>query len=167
MPAPSLTVQLFGPLQVLLDGAPLPRLRTRSIEWLLALLVLRHGRAVDRSWLAGTLWPDSDESQALHNLRAALVHLRKALGPERARLQSPTRDTLLIALAGAEVDLVRFDAAMKAGDEASLRNAVELSTRPLLEGCLEAWVLPEREHREQAGRAALGPVAEAADPPSD
>jgi DNA-binding SARP family transcriptional activator len=81
MPPPSLTVQLFGPLRVLIGGEPLPRLRTRSIEWLLALLVLRHGRAVDRSWLAGTLWPDSDESQALHNLRDALVHLRKALGP--------------------------------------------------------------------------------------
>src|SRR5207245_2883583 len=107
MPAPSPTVQLFGPLRVLIGGAPMPRLRTRSIEWLLALLVLRHGRAVDRSWLAGTLWPESDESQALHNLRDALVHLRKSLGPERARLQSPTRDTLLIDPAGAEVDRVQ------------------------------------------------------------
>src|SRR3989442_8267705 len=106
----ALSIQLFGPLRVLIAGEPLPRLRTRSVEWLLALLVLRHGRAVDRSWLAGTLWPESDQSQALHNLRDALVHLRKALGPERARLQSPTRDTLLLDLAGAEADLVRFDA---------------------------------------------------------
>jgi DNA-binding SARP family transcriptional activator len=41
----------------------MPRLRSRSIEWLLALLVLRQDRAVDRSWLAGTLWPGSDESK--------------------------------------------------------------------------------------------------------
>jgi predicted ATPase/DNA-binding SARP family transcriptional activator len=160
---PSLTVQLFGPLRVLIGGEPLPRLRTRSVEWLLALLVLRHGRAVDRSWLAGTLWPESDENQALHNLRDALVHLRKALGPESARLQSPTRHTLLLDLTAAEVDVVRFDAAVKAGDEASLRGAVELSTRPLLEGCLEAWVLPEREHREQACLMALEALAEAAE----
>ena len=129
--------------------------------------MLRHGRAVDRSWLAGTLWPESDESQALHNLRDALVHLRKALGPERARLQSPGRDTLLLDLTGAEVDVVRFDAAMKAGDEDSLRCAVELYTRPLLEGCLEAWVFPEREHREQACLTVLETLAESAEQRGD
>src|SRR5215831_18702273 len=86
---PPLTLHLFGPLRVLVRGEPMLPLRTRSVEWLLALLVLRHGRAVDRSWLAGTLWPESDESQARHNLRDALVHLRKALGPASSRIQSP------------------------------------------------------------------------------
>ena len=38
MPPPSLTVQLFGPLRVLLSGEPLPRVRACSIERLLALL---------------------------------------------------------------------------------------------------------------------------------
>src|SRR5678815_590670 len=124
MSAPPLTIHLFGPTRILVDGEPLPRLRTRSVEWLLALLVLRYGRAVDRSWLAGTLWPDSEESRALSNLRDALMHLRRALGSEGTRIQSPTRDTLTLDLAGAEVDVVRFDAAMRAGDEASLHSAV-------------------------------------------
>src|SRR5579871_1510011 len=113
MPTAALTIYLFGPLRVLVGDEPLPRVPTRSIEWLLALLALRHGRAVDRSWLAGTLWPDSSESQALHNLRDILVHLRKALGSEGVRVQSPTRDTLTLDLEGAEVDVVRFDRAMK------------------------------------------------------
>jgi hypothetical protein len=38
---PPLTIQLFGPLRVTGGGEPLPRLRTRSVEWLLALLTLR------------------------------------------------------------------------------------------------------------------------------
>src|SRR5258708_4311932 len=97
---PSLAIHLFGPLRILLHGEPLPRVRTRSIEWLLALLVLRHGRTVERAWLAGTLWPDSREEQALHNLRDDLVHLRKALGSERDRLQSPSRSTLTLDLTG-------------------------------------------------------------------
>ena len=81
MPAPPpLTIQLFGPMRALVHGEPIPRGRTRSVEWLLALLTLRHERAVERSWLAGTLWPDSQETQALHNLRDVLVHLRKATG---------------------------------------------------------------------------------------
>src|SRR5678815_4592220 len=73
MPTVPLTIQLFGPLRVLVQGEPMPRVPTRSVEWLLALLTLRHGRTVDRSWLAGTLWPDSEQSQALHNLRDMLV----------------------------------------------------------------------------------------------
>ena len=35
---------------------------------------------VDRSWLAGMLWPDSLEEQSLCNLRRALTDLRSALG---------------------------------------------------------------------------------------
>src|SRR5436305_5890554 len=106
----SLTIHLFGPLRVLINGDLMPRVPTRSVEWLLALLVLRHGRTVDRSWLAGTLWPESDERQARENLRHDLVVLRKALGEESDRIQSPTRDTLSLDLTGAEVDLLQFDA---------------------------------------------------------
>src|ERR1051326_6610482 len=103
MSSSSLVIHLFGPLRVLVHGEPLPRVRTRSVEWLLALLILRHDRAVERSWLAGTLWLDSEEGQALRNLREDLVRLRKALGPECGRLQSPSRDTLLLDLDGVEV----------------------------------------------------------------
>src|SRR5947209_12048646 len=61
--APPLTIHLFGPFEVRVSGVLLPRLRTRKGQWVLALLALRHGCDVERSWLAGTLWPDSDESR--------------------------------------------------------------------------------------------------------
>ncbi|HZT42417.1 MAG TPA: BTAD domain-containing putative transcriptional regulator [Chthonomonadaceae bacterium] len=162
MPTPALSISLFGPLRVLVGEEPLPRVPTRSVVWLLALLVLRHGRAVERSWLAGTLWPQSEERQALNNLRNDLVYLRKALGHESARLQSPTRDTLRLDLDGAAVDLIAFDQAIQAGDEGSLQRAVALYTGPLLEGCYEEWIILERESREQAVLAALETVAERA-----
>jgi non-specific serine/threonine protein kinase len=162
MLTPSLSIHLFGPLQVLVGEEPWPRVPTRSIEWLLALLVLRHGRAVERSWLAGTLWPESQERQALNNLRNDLVHLRKALGDQRERLRSPTRNTLLLALDGAEVDLIAFDQAMQAGDEGSLKRALALYTGPLLEGCYEEWVTLERDSREQACLTALETLAQRA-----
>src|SRR5215813_10876451 len=133
MPTPLLKIRLFGPLCVLVQERVLPRMRARSVEWLLALLVLHHGRSLDRPWLAGSLWPDSEESQALHNLRDNLVHLRKALGSESGRIQSPTRDTLILDLEGVEVDLLHFDVAIKAGEEETLRKAVEVYTGPLLE----------------------------------
>jgi len=112
MSAPPLTIHLFGPFRVLVHGEPLPRVRTRSVEWLLALLALRHGRTVSRSWLAGTFWPESEESQALQNLRSNLMWLRQALGPEAQRIQSPSRDTLTFDLEGADIDIVRFERAM-------------------------------------------------------
>ena len=155
MSSRSLTIHLFGSLQILVDEEPLPRLRTRSVEWLLALLVLRHPRVVDRSWLAGTLWPDTEEAKALHNLRNALVHLRKALRHAGERIQSPTRDTLILDLEGVEADVVLFDRAILVGDTESLRAAVALYTGPLLEGCYEEWVILERENRVQAFQAAL------------
>ena len=40
----SLTIRLFGPLDVRCGGHPLPRLRSRKGEWLLALLILRDDR---------------------------------------------------------------------------------------------------------------------------
>src|SRR5437763_14082292 len=76
--APPLTIQLFGPFEVRGNGRPLPRLRYRKSQSALALLALRHGAEVERDWLVGLLWPESDGSQALRN---CLTELRRALGP--------------------------------------------------------------------------------------
>jgi predicted ATPase/DNA-binding SARP family transcriptional activator len=160
MAPPPLTIHLFGPLRVTVAGESMPRVRTRSVEWLLALLTLRHGSAVSRSWLAGTLWPESSGSQALENLRADLVRLRKALGPESSRLQSPARDSLTLDLTGAVVDVLQFDRAIQAGDEESLQGAVAVYTAPLLEGCLEEWAFTERTARAEQLLTALETLAE-------
>src|SRR6476659_2156077 len=70
-----LVIRLFGPFDVQVQGRPLPSLRTRKGQWLLALLVLRHGRHGERAWLAGVLWAESSERQALANLRLSLSDL--------------------------------------------------------------------------------------------
>ncbi|HRF59666.1 MAG TPA: tetratricopeptide repeat protein [Fimbriimonadaceae bacterium] len=158
----SLEIQMLGPFRALVHGEPMPRLRTRSIEWLLALLALRGGRAVDRSWLAATLWIDSGEGQSLRNLRDALVHLRRALGPEGARIESPSRDQLLLNLEGATVDVLEFDRLAKIGDEASWQAMVDLYRGVFLEGCQEEWVWIERTPRELTFLAALEELADRA-----
>src|SRR5713226_9007958 len=73
---PPLAIDLFGTFSVRRDGGPLPPLRTRKGGWLLAILTLRHGRGVERTWLAGTLWPESRDSRALFYLRRELAQLR-------------------------------------------------------------------------------------------
>ncbi len=160
--SPSLTIHLFGPMQVLAHGLPLPRLRSRKALWLLALLTLRHGRAVEREWLAGTLWPDTDTGRAFTNLRANLSELRGALGDQGVRLQSPGRHTLSLNLADANVDILAFDAAIRSQKPDALKQAVELYRGPLLEDCAEEWIGQERNAREQDCLRALQTLADRA-----
>jgi non-specific serine/threonine protein kinase len=126
---------------------------------LLALLALRHGDEVERAWVAGTLWPDSPEAAALANLRNSLTDLRQALGPEAARLRSPTSHTLGLDLAGAAVDVIAFDQAIQGGDAPALETAVGLYRGPLLEGWTEEWVFQERQARLEAYLTALETLA--------
>jgi DNA-binding SARP family transcriptional activator len=157
--ASPLSIRLFGPFEVRLNGTPLPRLHSRKGEWLLALLTLRHGGDVARAWLAGTLWPDSSQSRALGNLRNALTDLRQALGTEAHRLHSPTPHTLSMDLSGAEVDVVAFDRCVTQDDAAALEQAIGLHEGVLLEGCEEEWVFQERQQREQVVLQALETLA--------
>jgi non-specific serine/threonine protein kinase len=158
-PIPALQLQLFGSLCVRVEGSPLPRFHNRKSLWLLALLILKHPRPVERTWLAGALWPDSDHAPSLKNLRNTLAELRHALGLQHYRLQSPTPGTLHLDLTGVEADLVTFDAAVKRGDPVSLKAAVSLYQGPLLEGCEEEWIVLEREQRQQACLEALEALA--------
>jgi DNA-binding SARP family transcriptional activator len=154
-----LTLRLFGPFEALVNGEPLPRLHSRKGPWLLALLALRSGAAVDRTWLAATLWPDSFPPQAAVSLRGTLADLRRALGPEAARIRAPTARTLALDLEGAWVDAHRFDQFVAQGDEEGLQAAVALYAGPFLEGCGEEWVTTARQVREQTYLRALERLA--------
>src|SRR5687768_16383828 len=100
-PTPPLSIRLLGGFDVWVDGRPLPRLRSRSERWLLALLVLRHDRDTDRAWLAETRWPESAPERALFYLRRGLAELRRALGSQAHRLRSPAPRALRLDLSGA------------------------------------------------------------------
>jgi predicted ATPase/DNA-binding SARP family transcriptional activator len=154
--AQPLTIRLFGAFHVLCAGRPLPPLRSQKGKWLLALLVLQRGREIQRGWLADVLWPDSDRAQS--SLNTSLFDLRQALGGASTRLVAGRR-TLRLDLAGADVDVVTFDAAMTGGDLAALREAVSLYTGPLLTGCSESWVAQHREHYANVMITALETLA--------
>ncbi len=136
--------------------------RTRKEAWLLCLLAVRLGKAVDRTWLAGTLWPDSEESRALANLRRSLSNLRDCLGPCSDLLESPNHRTLCLRPHGVDVDVVNFDSAIESGAIEALRSAVVLYHGPLLEECTEDWAHTERVCREQRYLEALEKLAKSA-----
>jgi predicted ATPase/DNA-binding SARP family transcriptional activator len=154
-----LTICLLGPFAVQIDGSPLPPLRSRKGQWLLALLALRADRDVPRDWLAGLLWPESEQADALRSLRQSLNDLRRAFGTHAYRLHSPDTRTLRLLLDDAFVDVGEFDAAIAQDDIPALQEAVTLYRGTLLEGCTEPWVVAEREQREQAYLRALATLA--------
>src|SRR5262249_44600974 len=97
--------------------------------------------------------------QARYNLRRNLTDLRHALGPEAGRLATPSPRTLRLDLTETQADFLAFDAAVRRGDTASLEQAIRLYQGELLEGCADAWVVPEREARSQAYLTALETLA--------
>src|SRR2546428_9036776 len=148
-PAPSpLALRLFGPFEVRLNGVPLPRLRSRKGQSLLALLVLRQGAEVERDWLAGLLWPEGSTSQGRALLRRDLTDLRRALGAEAGRLRSPTQHSLCLELAGAPVDVPVFYGPMAPGGPLSLGPEPGGVRGPLLAGWTgERWVARRESRR--------------------
>src|SRR5580704_2998473 len=105
----NIELRLLGTFSLAIGGKPLPPLRTRKGQWLLALLALRDGRPVERTWLAGMLWPDSLEEQSLCNLRRALTDLRSALGPATDRICAPSPRSLSLEISRDDlVDLYLF-----------------------------------------------------------
>ncbi len=164
-----LALHLFGPMDVRVAGQPLPRLRSRKGLWLLALLALRAGGDIERDWLAETLWPDCHQSDAKRSLRQSLHDLRAALGNEAVRLTSQTPRTLRLDVSpganGIWIDLHFFDAAMdrrKSRLPDALENATRLYRGPLLEDCVDDWVLDARRQREMHYVSALETLASAA-----
>lgn len=157
-PESSLEIRLFGGFTAAQGGKPLPPLRSKREQFLLALLVLRHDRDTAREWLATTLWPDTEETQALFYLRKALSNLRKALGDDAARLKSPTTRTVRLDMTGAPSDVLAFDTAIETN---KLEDAVALYKGPLLPECLEDWAISERTQRENDYQTALEHLAKA------
>ncbi|MGC9349151.1 MAG: BTAD domain-containing putative transcriptional regulator [Anaerolineae bacterium] len=76
----SLEVLLLGPMVVRQEGGAAIAFQRRAAEALLAYLATDAGRPYRRTMLAGLLWPEWSERDALHNLRRVLYRLRKDIG---------------------------------------------------------------------------------------
>lgn len=148
----SLVIRLFGSLEVLIDGDPMPRLRSRKGQLLLAHLVLRAGQDVSRESLCEILWPDNFIDQARLSLRQSLVDLRKALGPEAGRIEAQGATGLRFEANGAEIDVVAFDVISRSSEPklVDLDLAIRAYRGPLLDGLRDDSITGEREARREA-----------------
>jgi DNA-binding SARP family transcriptional activator len=106
------------------------------------------------------LWPDSDEPQARTNLRKLLHDFRHSLPDIDEFVEIGNEAVSWIATGPSEVDVLRFQDAMAAGD---FELAARLYAGDLLPACYDDWVLDERAKlRAQAYGALMRLTEEAA-----
>src|SRR5512143_3089291 len=80
-----LTMGVLGAMQATLADGQTAKFRSDQTRALLAFLAVEADRPHRRDALVGLLWPDEPEAVARHNLRQALVNLRRTIGDHAAQ----------------------------------------------------------------------------------
>jgi DNA-binding SARP family transcriptional activator len=166
-----LSLRLFGPIEVALDGVPVTGLRSDKVRALLAYLAVEAAGPHRRERLAGLLWPERPERAARRSLRQALANLRQVIADHQARppFLLISRQTIQFNPASdawvdvtAFTDLLQAQAPREEGTR-PLEQAVELYRGDLLEGfsvpdsaAFEEWALLTRERLRRLVMDALG-----------
>jgi DNA-binding SARP family transcriptional activator len=143
---------------LILDGRRLRAFNSLRLQRFLALIVLRRDPQ-HRSRLAFELWPDSDEPQARTNLRKLLHDFRHSLPDIGAFVEIDNEIVRWIATGPSDVDVLRFQDAMAAGD---FELAARLYSGDLLPACYDDWVLDERAKLRAQAHGALVRLTEEA-----
>jgi DNA-binding SARP family transcriptional activator/tetratricopeptide (TPR) repeat protein len=154
-----LHMSLLGEQAIIDDRAGSVQARSSRAVSLVAFLALHAGSPQTRQRIAGLLWPDSTDAQALTNLRRELHHLRQLLGDE-ASLVVTSRDLRWCDTKTCDVDVRVFDterkaalAAAAAGDDDGIllhaTAAIAVYRGELLPGVYEDWLLDARSQLER------------------
>jgi DNA-binding SARP family transcriptional activator/predicted ATPase len=142
--ATGLRIELLGRFRATYAGQQISGIHARQQE-LLTYLILNLHRHPSRQQIAGLLWPESNDSQALTNLRRELHNLRRSL---------PHADRFLLIEAGDlqwrdapsfTCDVCDFEAATRQGSLEGLQLAARLYQGDLLQECYQDWIASERE----------------------
>ena len=170
---PHLSLSLLGPFQVTLDGQPVTDFKSNKVRALLAYLAVEAERPHPREVLAGLLWPDWPDRDALGNLRYALSDLRRVIGD---RIAEPpflliARDALRFsASSDFSLDVAAFTILTEPAlslangpeDLSGLEEAIALYRGDFLEGFslpdaapFEEWALLSRERLARQMSSAL------------
>ena len=154
-----LHVSLLGEQAITGDRPGSVRIRSTRAVVLVAFLVTHAGSPQPRPRIAGLLWPESADAQALTNLRRELHHLRQVLGDEPSLVVTPRdlcwRDTetcrVDVRIFAAERTAALAAAAADDSDGVLLHAARAIAEYrgDLLPGVYEDWLLDARSEIER------------------
>ncbi len=111
------------------------------------LLLYAHDALIPRQRVAGTLWPESGDAQALTNLRRELHHLREHCPELGALVIDEGRTIGWRSSARTHVDLLAFEQLAERGsrgDRTALAEAARLYQGDLLPDCADEWIEVDR-----------------------
>lgn len=159
MTAPRLRLELLGGLRVLTDSRFAGRAPSARQQELIAFLILHARRTpIPRQRIAGSLWPESNDAQALTNLRRELHHLRDAWPALEALIDAGSRTLAWRDDASVPVDVIAFEQTAErglAGDRAALQDAARLYQGDLLPDIAAEWIETDREGLRQRAKKVL------------
>ena len=160
-----LRIFLFGNVRVRHDQRQDEIKLTRTIQLLLAYLLLERNRMHPREFLMDLFWSDHSQESARNCLNTALWRLRKALEPEiethgRYLVSSDNGDVGFNIACDCWLDVAIFEELVNwvlkepldrvTGEQIQeLEDGVTLYTGDLLESVYEDWALAPREHKRQ------------------
>ncbi|MEY9893466.1 DNA-binding SARP family transcriptional activator [Catenulispora sp. MAP5-51] len=125
---------LLGPVDIRLDGepVPLPSARTRA---LLAALLCQANRVVSVDGLVDAVWGADPPDGAVTTLRSHVMRLRRCLGSEAARLETVAPGYRLLLDPAVELDtrifVARYQAGQQAADAGDWRSAARHAAEAL------------------------------------
>ena len=160
-----LRVSVLGGQQITDDRPGGVQARSSRALALIAYLAVHAGAPHPRQLIAGLLWPESGDAQALTNLRRELHHLRQVLGDDQS-LQVTARDLCWVDAPTCRVDVRVFDteraaalAAACSGDDDAVTghggSAIAEYRGDLLPGVYDDWLT---EARARLDRHCIGAV---------
>jgi len=157
--ASGLRLELLGGFRVLTDSRFAGRAPSVRQQELVAFLILHARRApLPRQRIAGSLWPESSDAQALTNLRRELHHLRDASPALEVLIDVGSRTLAWRDDAGVSVDIIAFEQTAErglAGDRAALQEAARLYQGDLLPDITVEWIEADRERLRQRAKSVL------------
>ena len=167
-----LDIFLLGPIQVTLDGQLITGFKSNKVRALLAYLAVEADKPHRRETLAGLLWPDWSEREALGNLRYTLSDLRRAIDD---RVAEPpfliiSRDSIQFNNASDYwLDVTTFTQSLESKNASieERKNALDLYRGSFLEGfslddspAFDGWTLLTRERLARQTLALLHSLAD-------
>lgn len=139
--APALAYAVLGPLQVTVNGEPVP-LGTPKQSAVLALLLINRNRPVARDSIIAAIWDeDLPQADAIHNLHVYVANLRKLLGSagvDPKTVLASARPGYQLNVADQACDLGRFAAEKSAGMQAAAAGKFGLAS-DRLSAALAQW----------------------------
>lgn len=170
-----LTLSFLGGFEVEMEGRPLKEFKSNKVRALLAFLAVEAARPQRREMLAGLLWPNRTNRDALSNLRYSLAKLRGTLGdrsggpsfllisPDAIQFNQASDHWLDVAVLEKTVAAARVPGQTDTDD---LKSAIALYRGGFLDGFsvadaapFEEWALLRREQLAQQVTWALASLA--------